>query len=354
MEQIRVGVFGASGYTGYELIKLLANHERADVVMATSQRYAGQRVSDLYTRPPALGVRGAQFDLTLVDVDAVWAGETPLAERIDAAFFCLPHGESMPMVARVREAGVRAIDLSADFRLRDPAVYSRWYNKTHVAPEMLKEAVYGLPEVYREQIAGADLVANPGCYPTSVLLALYPLAREGRLAGGRIIADSKSGTSGAGRKLRLSSHFCEVNEDFKPYSIGRAHRHLSEMEQELGVWSGGAVRVTFSPHLLPVNRGILSTIYVTLEAGWSVERLVEVYSAAYAGEAFVQVLPAGRLAALADVVQTNRCAISFAHAGGDDYIVASAIDNLVKGASGQAVQNMNLMFGLDEGMGLVG
>jgi N-acetyl-gamma-glutamyl-phosphate reductase len=353
MDSVRVGIFGASGYTGYELIKLLANHERAEVVLATSQSYAGQRIRDLYPCPPALGGRGKQSDLTLVDVNEVWAESTPLSERIDAAFFCLPHGESMPMVKRVCEAGVRAIDLSADFRLQDTALYTQWYNKEHVAPELLSGAVYGLPEVYREQIAGADLVGNPGCYPTGALLALYPLARGGHLADGRIIVDSKSGVSGAGRKLRLSSHFCEVNEDFKPYGIGRAHRHLPEMEQELSAWSSGPVRVTFSPHLLPVDRGILSTIYVTLEAGWSVERLADFYREAYAKDVFVHVLPAGRLAALADAVHTNRCAISFAHAGGDDFIVASAIDNLVKGASGQGVQNMNVMFGLDEAMGLI-
>lgn len=354
MDRIRVGIFGASGYTGYELIKLLANHERAEVVLATSQSYAGQRISDLYPCPPALGGRGKRFDLPLTDVNEVWAESTPLSERIDVAYFCLPHGESMPMVKRVREAGVRAIDLSADFRLHDTAVYSEWYRKEHVAPEMLDEAVYGLTEVYRKQIVGAELVANPGCYPTSVLLAVYPLAQGGHIAEGRIIADSKSGASGAGRKPRLGSLFCEVNEDARPYSIGRAHRHLPEMEQELSAWSGGAMRVTFSPHLLPVTRGILSTAYVTLEAGWSVERLVELYQEAYAEDVFVHVLPSGRLAALADAVYTNRCAISFAHAGGDDFIVASAIDNLVKGASGQAVQNMNVMYGLDEAMGLIG
>ena len=353
MDTIRVGIFGASGYTGYELIKLLANHERAEVAFATSQTYAGQRISDLYPCPPALGQRGDRFDRVLVDVNEVWGDEAPLTERIDVGFFCLPHGDSMPMVKRVREAGVRAIDLSADFRLRDTGLYTQWYKVEHVAPDLLGEAVYGLPEVYRDRIAGADLVGNPGCYPTSVLLALYPLARGGHIAGERIIVDSKSGVSGAGRKLRLGSHFCEVNEDFRPYSIGRAHRHLPEMEQELNAWSPGVMRVTFSPHLLPVNRGILSTIYLTLEAGWSVERLVDVYREAYAEDVFVHVLPAGRLAALADVVHTNRCAISFAHAGGDDFCVVSAIDNLVKGASGQAVQNMNVMFGQDEALGLI-
>jgi N-acetyl-gamma-glutamyl-phosphate reductase len=283
----------------------------------------------------------------------------------DVAFFCLPHGESMAAVAAAR-AGTRCIDLSADFRLRDVAVYEQWYKVAHVAPELLRGAVYGLSEVYREQVAGAGLIANPGCYPTSVLLALYPLARGGHLRSGRVIVDSKSGVSGAGRKPRVGSLFCEVSGNFAPYSIGRAHRHLPEMEQELAAW-GADVRVTFSPHLLPVVRGIVSTIYLTLEEGWSVERLVELYQEAYAGEPFVHVLPAGQLASLAYVNHTNRCALSFADAGADknpadenpadgnpgtDFIVVSAIDNLVKGASGQAVQNMNLMFGLDETAGL--
>jgi N-acetyl-gamma-glutamyl-phosphate reductase len=223
----------------------------------------------------------------------------------------------------------------------------------HLAPEMIQEAVYGLPEVYRDQIACADLVAGPGCYPTSILLALYPLVRDGQLAKGTIIADSKSGASGAGRKASVKSLFVEVNEDFRPYSIGRAHRHLPEMEQELNAW-GGDVRVTFSPHLLPVSRGILSTIYVTLKPGWSVGELVAAYRQVYAGEPFIHVLPAGQLASLAFVRETNRCAISFAEVGEGEFIVVSAIDNLLKGASGQLVQCMNLMFGLDETAGLPG
>jgi N-acetyl-gamma-glutamyl-phosphate reductase len=195
-------------------------------------------------------------------------------------------------------------------------------------------------------------VASPGCYPTGALLALYPLAHGGYLGDGRIIVDSKSGVSGAGRKLSLTTHFCEVNEDFKPYSIGRAHRHTSELDQELAAWSGRDLSVTFSPHLLPVSRGILSTVYVTLEPGWSVERLVELYSEVYADEPFLHVLPPGTLASLAYVTNTNRCALSFAAAGGDAFILVSAIDNLIKGASGQAVQSMNVMYGLNETMGL--
>lgn len=340
---IRVGIYGATGYTGYELIKLLGRHPESEIVFATSRGDAGKRVSDLYPCP---------YDLRFV------APEDVSLHEVDVVFTCLPHGEAMGVVRQAWEAGVRAIDLSADFRLRDVELYRRWYKAEHVAPELLSEAAYGLVEVYRERIAGARLVANPGCYPTGALLALYPLVVGGHLAGGRIIVDSKSGVSGAGRKPSLTTHFCEVNEDFKPYSIGRAHRHTSELDQELTAWSGMDLSVVFSPHLLPVNRGILSTIYVTLEPGWSVERLVELYGEVYADESFVHVLPPGALASLAYVTHTNRCALSFAAAGtpaavrGDTFILVSAIDNLIKGASGQAVQNMNVMYGLDETMGL--
>jgi len=332
---VRIGIFGATGYTGYELVKLLNSHAQAELVFATSRQNAGQRLSELYPCP---------YDLTLV------APEEAALDEVDVAFLCLPHGESMPVVQEVRAAGVKAIDLSADFRLRDVAVYESWYKKTHVAPDLLSQAVFGLTEVYRAQVAETNLLAKPGCYPTGVLLSLYPLVHH--LRSPRVIVDAKSGVSGAGRKLSLTTHFVEVNEDFKPYSVVRAHRHLSEMEQELHAWGAKEARVTFSPHLLPVDRGILSTVYVTMEPGWSVARLLEAFRAQYAGEPFIHILPAGQMASLAHVVHTNRCAISVAEAGEDDFIVVSAIDNLLKGASGQALQNMNLMFGLDETMGL--
>jgi N-acetyl-gamma-glutamyl-phosphate reductase len=335
---LQVGIIGATGYTGYELVKIFQNHPQAKIAFATSRSSAGQLLSDLYPCP---------FDLPLIALQDV------NLDAVDVLFLCLPHGESMPVVKRARKEGVRTIDLSADFRLQDVKVYEQWYKTQHVAPELLHEAVYGLTEVYREQIASADLVACPGCYPTSALLALYPLVENSHLSSPHVIIDSKSGVSGAGRKLRLSSLFVEANENFAPYSIGRSHRHLSEMEQELNKWGETAARVTFSPHLLPVDRGILSTIYVTLEPGWSVDRLIDLYSSAYDGEPFVHVLPAGRLSSLAFVTHSNSCAISFAGAGGDEFIIISAIDNLLKGASGQAVQNMNLMFGLDETTGLI-
>jgi N-acetyl-gamma-glutamyl-phosphate reductase len=335
---LRVGIIGATGYTGYELVKIFQMHPQVQIAFATSRSNAGRLLSDLYPCP---------FDLPLI------SPENADLSVVDVLFLCLPHGESMHVVKQARAAGVRTIDLSADFRLDDIDVYQEWYKTDHVAPELLPEAVYGLTEVYRERISSAGLVACPGCYPTSALLALYPLAEEGCLSSTRVIIDSKSGVSGAGRKLRIGSLFVEANENFAPYSIGRSHRHVSEMEQELNKWLEATARVTFSPHLLPVDRGILSTVYVTLESGWSIGRLIDLYSNVYSDEPFIHILPAGKLSSLAFVTHSNSCAISFAQVQGDEFIVVSAIDNLLKGASGQAVQNMNLMFGLDETMGLV-
>jgi N-acetyl-gamma-glutamyl-phosphate reductase len=333
---IRAGIFGATGYTGYELTKLLLEHAEVEIVFATSHSNVGLQLSDLYPCP---------YDVKLI------APEKAELNQIDVAFFCLPHGQSMSWVSRVHSVGVRVIDLSADFRLRDADVYERWYKVSHAAPQLLTKAVYGLPEIYRDRISSADLVAGPGCYPTSVLLALYPLVRGNHLGSSRIIIDSKSGVSGAGRKASVQNLFVEVDQDFRPYAVGRTHRHLPEMEQELQMWREG-VRVTFSPHLLPVRRGILSTVYVTLEPGWSVNELVALYAKTYENDPFVHVLPNGRLSSLSFVVNTNRCALSFAAVGDNEFIVVSAIDNLLKGASGQLVQCMNLMFGLDEAMGL--
>jgi N-acetyl-gamma-glutamyl-phosphate reductase len=335
---IKAGIYGATGYTGYELVRLLLRHPAAEIAFATSESYAGRRLSDLYPCP---------YDLPLVRM-----ADAPVTEA-DVVFLCLPHAASMDAVRQVRAAGVKAIDLSADFRLADPAVYERWYETPHTATELLSEAVYGLPELYRDAIREAGLVANPGCYPTAVLLGLYPLVANGLLER-RIIVDAKSGVSGAGRKLGLVAHFVEANENISPYNIGHRHRHISEMEQELNHAGGGAYRVTFSPHLLPVSRGILATMYVTVQAGWEGEQLTALYRETYADECFVHLLPPGKLANLHYVVGTNRCAISLTPADDDGaIIVCAAIDNLLKGASGQAVQNMNLMFGLDEAAGLV-
>ncbi len=342
---LNIGIFGATGYTGYELVKILLNHPQARIVFATSESYAGQKLSDVFACPYALPL--------------VPAAEASL-EGVDVAFLCLPHAASMDMVARVYASGVRAIDLSADFRLKDAEAYERWYQTPHTARELLKEAVYGLPEIHRSEIREARLVANPGCYPTSVILALYPLVSNGLLADKRVIVDAKSGVSGAGRGLKLTTHFVEANENISPYSIGHTHRHISEMEQELNRAGNGPYHITFSPHLTPLNQGILSTVYINVKTSHDHDQLFNLYHRTYEDEPFVHVLPEGKLANLKYVVGTNRCIISLTEV--DDrragtafrpYILVSAIDNLIKGASGQAVQNMNIMFKLDERLGLV-
>jgi len=329
---LNVGIVGATGYTGYELIQLIARHPQARLAWATSESSAGKRIRDLYPTPD---------DTPLIRYD-----DAPL-RRADVIFFCLPHAASMEAVARARAAGVRAIDLSADFRLPDPQTYERWYNTPHTQRELLKTAVYGLCEVNRAAIAGAELVANPGCYPTSINLGLWPLAQADAL-GPRVIADSKSGVSGAGRKLRISSHFVEINENLVPYSLGYAHRHIAEMELILGQRLPG-LQITFSPHLIPVNRGILSTIYISLDPALTERDVREIYRHAYEQEAFIHLLPAGHTATLRHTVNSNRVAIGVTPLPRPgEWIITASEDNLLKGASGQAVQNMNLMFGMEE------
>jgi N-acetyl-gamma-glutamyl-phosphate reductase len=335
---IKVGVYGATGYTGLELIHILRRHPNVSIAFATSESWPGSHLSDVFPVPD---------DLPLVSEADADPGS------VEAVFCCLPHGAAMATVAAARSAGARVVDLSADFRLLDRTVYEEWYGSSHTAPDLLAEAVYGLPEVYRQQIKGANLVANPGCYPTSILLALYPLLRGGLLGQGPIISDSKSGVSGAGRKPNLKTHFVEANENLSPYSIGRAHRHLPEMAQQITQWGADGGRLLFAPHLTPVSRGILSTLYVPVSPSLSLDRLHDAYQQIYADEPFVWLLPAGQLATMAHAVHTNRCALSLTLAVPGQLIACSAIDNLLKGAAGQAVQNFNLMFGLDETLGLI-
>ncbi len=329
---IRVGIYGATGYTGFELIKLLQCHPHVQISFATARSAAGKRLSDEFP--------------TLIDLPII-APEAADPATVDVAFCCLPHGASAPTVMQALAAGARVIDLSADFRLRDPADYERWYNAPHPAPEMLDQAVYGMPELYREHIRDARLVANPGCYPTSVILPLHPLARAGLLADPVVIVDSKSGVSGAGRSLSLKTHFGETHETFSAYNIGRKHRHIAEMDQETGA------RIIFSPHLLPVFRGILSTIYVTLKPGVELAAVRAAYDI-FADEPFTHLLPDGRLPELRYVVNTNLCVIGIQPVDVDAgrYIIVAVEDNLLKGASGQALQNMNVMCGFDETMAL--
>ncbi|MBC7315395.1 MAG: N-acetyl-gamma-glutamyl-phosphate reductase, partial [Chloroflexi bacterium] len=276
---VKVGVIGATGYTGFELLKIFHQHPKVEIAFLSSESYAGQRYSQVYPCP---------YEEVLVSPE-----EAPL-DAADVVFLCTPHGASAPWAKRVLEAGARCIDLSADFRLHDAAVYGAWYH-THPLPELLPEAVYGLTEIYRRQVAGGRLVANPGCYPTGPLLALYPLLRQGALVDERIIIDAKSGVSGAGAKPTPTTHFVTVHDNFSAYNVGHVHRHTPEIEQELSAYAGRPVRIVFSPHLLPVSRGILSTIYIRTLPGWDLDRILDTWHAAYAGEPFVNILPKGSL-----------------------------------------------------------
>lgn len=333
---VKMGVFGATGYTGVELVQILARHPAVEIAFVSSASYAGQMLTAVFPQAPSI---------------PLLAPENVSLDAVDLVFLCLPHGAAAETAVLALNAGVRVIDLSADFRLKDAAVYAAWYGVPHPAPELLAEAVYGLTEFARPQLRAARLVANPGCYPTSILLAVQPLLAAGLITG-TLIADSKSGVSGAGRAPRPHTHFVEVAGNFSPYSIGQSHRHWPEIVQGLGMLQENPPDLIFSPHLLPVPRGILSTIYAPLRTGWRSGDLHALYGETFRGEPFVQLLPQGELATLAHVVHTNRCAIGLAQAG-DTLIITAAIDNLVKGAAGQAVQNMNVMFGLAETSGLV-
>lgn len=335
-KRLRACIFGATGYTGIELVGLLSKHPFVELGFATSETYAGQSLGDVAPGAP--------------DVALIPSREASY-ENVDVAFLCLPHAAAAPTALAALEGGCRVVDLSADFRLRDAEQYTAWYGVAHPSPGKLEEAVYGLTEDVRGRLRETSLVANPGCYATSVLLALRPLLQADLPIVGSIVADSKSGVSGAGRSPKLGSLFAEVAENFTPYKIGRKHRHLPEMEQQMADWRSPAPQLLFSPHLLPVKRGILSTIYVPLGQERPIDDLYALFRNAYEREPFVDVLPPGKLPSLAHVVRTNRCAIGLEVAG-SMLIVTSALDNLLKGAAGQAVQNMNVMYGWDETTGL--
>jgi N-acetyl-gamma-glutamyl-phosphate reductase len=337
---LKVGIYGASGYTGQELLRLLLRHPQAEVVALTSRRYAGVPVSDIY--PVFVGLT----DLAFVD-----ASPEDVAGAAEIVFLALPHGVSMAVAPIFLKAGKKVIDLSADFRLHDVATYEKWYGR-HTAPDIIKESVYGIPELYGDEIAKAMLVANPGCYPTSVILGLAPLLKANWIDDSSIIADSKSGVSGAGREPQVGTLFCEVDEGFKAYKVGQ-HRHTPEMEQEISILAGCDVRISFTPHLLPITRGILSTIYATLQKNVTTAELIDLYRAFYKGKKFVRVYKAGTFPNISSVRGSNYCDIGLTvDARTKRVIIICAIDNLVKGAAGQAIQNMNLMCGLSEHTGL--
>lgn len=337
---VKVAIVGASGYTGVELARLLHAHPAVEITCVTSRQNAGEELAAVF---PSL------FQEVVQICDEVDPGL--ICEKADVIFTALPHKTAMEVVPSFLAAGKKVIDLSADYRLRDVHVYRQWYQE-HTSPELLTEAVYGLPEIYRENVRGARLVANPGCYPTSVALALKPLLKENLVDIATLVADAKSGTSGAGRSAKLGSLFCEVNEGFKPYGVA-SHRHTPEIEQTLSEVAGQAVRLTFTPHLLPVNRGILSTCYAQLVSAVSAEDLRQLYADHYGDEPFVRVLPAGVWPNVAYVRGSNFCDVNLAcDSRTGRVIVMAAIDNLVKGAAGQAIQNMNLILGEDERLGL--
>jgi N-acetyl-gamma-glutamyl-phosphate reductase len=333
-QPIEVGIVGGTGYTGAELLRLLARHPRARVRVLTSRQEAGKRADALFPQ-----LRG-HCDVVYTAPDAAELAQC------HAVFFATPHGTAAGMAPELVAKGVKVIDLSADFRLKDPAVYQQWYKHEHPCPELLAEAVYGLPEIYRHEIAKARVVGNPGCYPTAVSLGLLPLLEAGVVDHGNLIADCKSGVSGAGRELKLGSMYVEAADNLKSYGVA-GHRHLPEIVQELSAVAGAKVGLTFIPHLIPMIRGMQATIYARLsDPKVDPQRLFE---SRYRGEPFVDVLPAGSEPETRSVRGANTCRIAVHRpGGGDTVVVLSVIDNLTKGAAGQAVQCFNLMFDCDE------
>ncbi|HYN79845.1 MAG TPA: N-acetyl-gamma-glutamyl-phosphate reductase [Lamprocystis sp. (in: g-proteobacteria)] len=338
---IKVGIVGGTGYTGAELLRILARHPRASVAVITSRGEAGTPVADLFPH-----LRG-QVDLCFSEPDPA------VLRACDVVFFATPNGTAMQHAPELLAGGARVIDLAADFRLRDPAVWEAWYGMPHACPKLLADAVYGLPELYRDAVRPARLIANPGCYPTAVTLGFVPLLAAGLVDPGWLIADAKSGASGAGRKAETGLLMAEVGEGFKAYGV-KGHRHAPEITQNLTRALGAPVNLTFVPHLVPMIRGIEATLYARLKdpVGAAAD-LTALYTRHYAGEPFVDVMPAGSNPDTRSVRGSNLCRIAVTRqAGSDVVIVQSVIDNLVKGAAGQAVQNMNLMFDVVETTGL--
>lgn len=337
----KAAILGGTGYTGVELVRLLTLHPEVELVFISSESSAGKKISDIHPQ-----FKGC-VDLKLEPMEV-----ERIPQAVDMVFCALPHGRSASTVAALRENKFRVIDLSADFRLTEAALYEEWYAADHPVKELLGSAVYGLPELYTEEIKKAGLIANPGCYPTSVILALAPLLKEGLVDLDTIIIDSKSGVSGAGRIPRQAFHFPECSDNFKAYRVA-SHQHTPEIEQELGYLAGHNLQVTFTPHLVPMNRGILSTIYLKLKKPGDGEELYTLAEKFYSGSPFVRILEQPALPETRFVRGSNYCDIAIRFdPRTNNVIVISAIDNLVKGASGQAVQNMNIMLGLPEETGL--
>ena len=339
---IRVGILGATGYAGSELVRLLLQHGGVELTMLTSKSYEGQKISEIY---PAL--RGV-CDMVLTSAEP-----EKVAENCDVVFTALPHGASKEVIPKLYALGLKVIDLSGDYRYNDPAVYEAWYNQPHSSPELLEVSVYGMPELHREAIKKTRLIGNPGCYTTCSILGLAPLLKNGVVEPKHIIIDAKSGVSGAGRGLAVDFHFCECTENMKAYKVA-THRHTSEIEQELSLLAGTDIVLSFTPHLVPMKRGIYATIYADLKAPKKKEELLKLYHDFYDGEPFIRIydsgLPESNHVAGSNFVDIGLCVDERLNR----VIVVSAIDNLVKGAAGQAVQNMNLLCGFPETQGLCG
>ncbi len=338
---IKVAVLGATGYAGAELVRLLSGHPRVEIKHLASNSFAGQKLSDVY--PNFLGVTDIVLETS--DVDAV-------CNDCDVVFTALPHGVSKTIIPQLVEKNVKVIDFSGDFRYDDPKVYEQWYGEPHSSPELLKKSVYGLCETHRDEIKNATLIGNPGCYTTCSIVGVSPLLDAKVIDTKNIIIDAKSGATGAGRSTLLDNSFCELTESVKAYKIA-THRHTSEIEQELSRAAGEEITVSFTPHLMPMKRGILATCYANLIKDITAEEIVEIYKNYYKGEKFIRIYPAGKLPETNHVAGSNFVDIGITvDKRLNRVIIVSCIDNLIKGAAGQAIQNMNILFGIDEACGL--
>lgn len=336
---LKIGIIGATGYVGIELLRLLLNHPKVKVEAISSSSFKGEEISSIYK---------SFFNKT----DLICEDKDDVIEKCDVIFTALPHGLSEEIADTAIKKNKIVIDLGADFRLDDEETYTQWYEKSYINKELHNLSVYGLPEINRSKIKECKIIANPGCYPTSIQLGLLPLLNNSLINTKNIICDSKSGITGAGRGLTLKSHYPEANETFAPYAIG-SHRHSPEIEQVLSYIAKEDVEVTFTPHLLPINRGILSTIYCELKDDMNLDQVHSLYTKQYENESFVQILPLGQIAEIKNVKYTNNCHISLhQNYRKDKLIIVSSIDNMIKGAAGQAIQNLNIIMGIDETTGL--
>ncbi|AWK50807.1 N-acetyl-gamma-glutamyl-phosphate reductase [Clostridium beijerinckii] len=336
---VKIGIIGATGYVGAELLRLLLSHPKVEVTALSSVSFKGQEISNVYKN-------------FLNKTDLICESSDEVIKKCDVIFTALPHGLSEDIAKKAIDNKKICIDMGADFRLSNEAEYEEWYGKKFTQPEIHINSVYGLPELNREKIKECSLIANPGCYPTTIELGLMPLFKNSLIKLDNIICDSKSGTTGSGRGLTLNTHFPEENETFAPYKVG-AHRHTPEIEETLSTMANDKVNITFTPHLLPINRGILSTIYCTPKNKVNLEEIHKLYVDCYKNEPFVNILPLGETASIKNVRLTNDCFISLhLNHRQDQIIVVSTIDNMIKGAAGQAIQNMNIILGFNETDGL--